>query len=79
MSSFRLSANALKAWLISATWGLLEVLIDVFWFWWFKIASHLRRSDDTAVLKRKLQMAQSYEEWEKYAYKLDSMLGNDLW
>lgn len=31
------------------------------------------------MLKRTLQAAQTYEDWEKYAYGLDSLLGNDLW
>lgn len=71
--------NSIKHKALWAIGALVEVLIDVFWFWQLKIAEYLTRSDGTAGLRRQLQNAQSYEEWEKYAYKLDSQLGNDLW
>lgn len=72
-------ANSVKARLLSLIWALVEVLIDVFWFWQLRVRAYFSRGDGTAILKRKLQTAPTYEEWEKYAYQLDSMLGNDLW
>ena len=71
--------NMLKHKVLWALGALVEVLIDVFWFWKLKFQEYLTRSDGTSGLKRRLQTAQTYEEWEKYAYKLDSQLGNDLW
>lgn len=79
MPIFSANVAPLKNRLLGLGWALLELLVDVFTFWWLKITSYLSRKDDTAALKRRLQLAQSYEEWERYAYELDSILGNDLW
>lgn len=78
-SSHPVVVNIIKSkalWVINA---LVEVLIDVFWFWQLKIQEYMTRADGTAGLKLQLQRAQSYEEWEQFAYKMDSQLGNDLW
>lgn len=58
----------------------LELIMDVVWYWKDKTWSFLFvRNDEKSRVKRQLDQASTYEQWEELAYKLDSLLGNDIW
>lgn len=58
----------------------VALVADVVLFWKDKVWSlAFVRTDGKSQLRRKLDQAKSYEEWEDLAYKLDSVLGNDIW
>ncbi|ODQ68595.1 hypothetical protein NADFUDRAFT_31053 [Nadsonia fulvescens var. elongata DSM 6958] len=65
--------------IISIIMSLLDVLFDVMIFWSRRIYTSLSSKTKSSKLKYKLAHANNYEEWEKYALKLDRLLANDIW
>lgn len=39
----------------------------------------ISEKEQLSILKRKIGSAKNFEEWEHMAYRIDSILGNDLW
>jgi TAG lipase/lysophosphatidylethanolamine acyltransferase len=59
--------------------AIVNVLLEVTVFWWWRLYNYLRRNSPRDIYTRTLFNAHSYEEWEAAAFQLDEVLGNDLW
>ncbi|MCJ1357853.1 MAG: hypothetical protein MMC33_007849 [Icmadophila ericetorum] len=62
--------------MLSALWG---VTTEVASFWQNKAYGWWTRKKPREALLDDLKAARSYEQWEEVAYKLDELLGGDLW
>ncbi|CAN6652902.1 triacylglycerol lipase 3 [Trichomonascus vanleenenianus] len=56
-----------------------EMISDVFEFWKNRVWCYMTESDEKSILKAQLQLCESYSEWQDLSYKLDSVMGNDIW
>uniref|UniRef100_A0A060T8F5 ARAD1D06072p n=1 Tax=Blastobotrys adeninivorans TaxID=409370 RepID=A0A060T8F5_BLAAD len=63
-------------WILYAWIGMFT---DVFSFWTERVWGYVSTPTKESILRKQLDEAKSYHEWEELSYKLDSILGNDIW
>jgi len=59
--------------------SIFNILIEVSFFWQYRLYNYFRRPSTKTIYSRTLSNAHSFEEWESAAFQLDEVLGNDLW
>lgn len=64
---------------LRAIYAIFNFLLDVTFFWQYRVFNHFRRQSPKKIYSRTLFNAHSFEEWEAAAFQLDEVLGNDLW
>lgn len=62
-------------------WNLLHVIADIIYFWYFKLLNYLRPKSRTVYYEaiQKLDVCESYEQWQETAGKVDDITGANLW
>ncbi|KAI9676992.1 MAG: hypothetical protein M1817_006831 [Caeruleum heppii] len=65
--------------LFRAMLSVWTMLVDVALFWRIKLFSWWLQKKPRDALLEKLSYAENYEDYEDSAFKLDAVLGNDLW
>ncbi|KAH8147848.1 uncharacterized protein LAJ45_07948 [Morchella importuna] len=59
--------------------SIYALFIEVFIFWRNKLRAWYRKKKPKECLLEELSHAETYEQWQDTAIKLDAELGNDLW
>lgn len=62
-------------------WNLLHVITDIIYFWYYKLVNYLRPKSRTVYYEaiQKLDICESYEQWQKTASMVDDITGANLW